>query len=161
MEVAQDGQDGVALGARERAHGLAVRKVGEKCRHSVEFGTLLRVALRLVARLVAPFLELFHVGEDELRLDHLRVAGGIDWGGFVAAFLYVDDVVVLEAAHNVEDRVALADVREELVAESLALRGALHETRDVRELDRRADDLLRVRDCRERLEARVLYLHDG
>ena len=161
VEVAQDGQDGVALGARERAHGLAVREVGEKRSHRVKLGTLLRVALRLVARLVAPLLELLHVGENEFRLDHLRVAGGVDGCGLVAAFLHVDDVVVLEAAHNVEDCVALANVREELVAEALALRGALHETGDVGELHRRADDLLRVRDRRERLETRVLHLHDG
>ena len=107
------------------------------------------------------FLKLFHVGEDEFRLDHLRVAGGVDGGGLVAALLHVDDVVVLETPHDVEDRVALADVGEELVAEALALRGTLHEARDVRELDRGADDLLRVRDRRERLKARVLHLHDG
>ena len=37
----------------------------------------------------------------------------------------VDDVLVLEAAHDLDDRVDLADVLEELVAEALALRRAL------------------------------------
>ena len=44
------------------------------------------------------------------------------------------DVVVLEAAHDVHDRVGLADVREELVAEPFAFGGALHEAGDVDEL---------------------------
>ena len=52
----------------------------------------------------------------------------------------VHDVLVVEAAHHVDDRVGLADVAEELVAEALALGGALHEAGDVDELDRRRDD---------------------
>ena len=48
------------------------------------------------------------------------------------------DVVVLEAAHHVRDGVGLADVREELVAEALALRGAGDQAGDVDELDRRS-----------------------
>ena len=47
----------------------------------------------------------------------------------------VHDVGVLEAAHDMRDRVGLADVREELVAEALALRRARDEARDVDELD--------------------------
>ena len=145
VQVAQHGQDGIALGARERADGLAALQVGEEGRHRVELGTFLRIALRLVARLVAALLQLLHVGKDQLRLDNLRVASGVDGGRLVAALLHVDDVVVLEAAHHVEDRVALADVGEELVAQALTLRGALNEARDVGELHRGADYLLRVR----------------
>ena len=73
----------------------------------------------------------------------------------------VHDVRVLEAAHDVRDRVDLADVREELVAEALALRRAGDEARDVDELDRRRDDLLGLRDGRERVEARVGHRHDA
>ena len=47
----------------------------------------------------------------------------------------------VEAAHDVHDRVRLADVREELVAQALALRRARHEAGDVDELDRRREDL--------------------
>jgi hypothetical protein len=60
----------------------------------------------------------------------------------------------------VEDRVALADVREELVAEALALRRALDEPGDVRELDRRVDDLRALRHLGELVEARVGDLDD-
>ncbi len=43
------------------------------------------------------------------------------------------DVVILEAAQNMDDGVHLADVAEELVAQALALRGAAHEAGDVDE----------------------------
>jgi len=68
---------------------------------------------------------------------------------------HVDDVRILEAAHHVGDGIRLADVREELVAEALALGGAGHQARDVDELDHRRDDLLRLDDGRQAGKARI------
>ena len=48
----------------------------------------------------------------------------------------VHDVVVLEAAHHVRDRVDFADMRQKLIAQALALRGAGHQARDIDELHR-------------------------
>ncbi len=67
----------------------------------------------------------------------------------------VDDVVVGERAHHLADRVRLADVGEELVAQALALARALDDAGDVDERDRRRDDPLAVEDLREDVEARV------
>ena len=50
------------------------------------------------------------------------------------------DVRVLEAAHDLHDGVHLADVGEELVAQSLALARALDQAGDVDELDGRRND---------------------
>ena len=61
----------------------------------------------------------------------------------------VDDVLVVEAAHDVDDRVGLADVGEELVAQALALGRAGHQAGDVDELDDRRDDALRLDDRRQ------------
>ena len=58
----------------------------------------------------------------------------------------VHDVRVLEAADHVHHRVHLADVRQELVAEPLALAGALHQSRDVHEFDDRRHFLLGLDD---------------
>ena len=65
------------------------------------------------------------------------------------------DVAVLEAAHDMGDRVAFADVGEKLVAEPLALRGAAHEAGDVDEGQPRRDDLLRAGDPGEDFEPRI------
>ena len=51
------------------------------------------------------------------------------------------DVAALEAAQHVDDRVDLADVGEELVAEPFALGGAAHQAGDVDELELGRDDL--------------------
>jgi hypothetical protein len=49
-----------------------------------------------------------------------------------------------EAADDLQDRVDLADVAEELVAQPLALARALDDARDVHQAQRRGDDLLRL-----------------
>ena len=95
-------------------------------------------ALARLARLVRAALHHLHVGEDELRVDDLDVAQR------VRAALDVDDVLVVEAADNVDDGVRPADVFEELVAESLPLARAADEPRDVHKLDDRRGLLLRL-----------------
>jgi hypothetical protein len=71
-----------------------------------------------LAEAVLGLLDRLHVGECELRVDHLDV------GDRVHLVVHVDHVAVLEATHDVRDGVGLADIGEELVAEALALRGA-------------------------------------
>ena len=73
------------------------------------------------------------VREAQLEVDDFAVADRIDRAHDVL------DVVVLEAADDVHDGVHLADVGEELVAESFALAGALDQPGDVDELDRGGD----------------------
>ncbi len=82
------------------------------------------------------------VGEHELGADRLDVALRVH------AALDVDDVLVGEVAHDLADRVGLADVGEELVAETLALARALHEAGDVDELHDGGHDPLRARRSR-------------
>src|SRR5690606_9276855 len=72
---------------------------------------------------------------------------------------HVDDVRVLEAAHDVADGVDFADVGQELVAQALAAGGAGDQAGDVHELDRGGDHLLRVDDVRQRVQARVRHRH--
>ena len=65
------------------------------------------------------------------------------------------DVVILEAAQDMDDRVDLADVAEELVAEPFALGCALHQPGDVDERQLGRDDLGRSGDGGELVEARI------
>ena len=104
---------------------------------------------------VQALLDRAHVGEAELGLDHLDVGHRVDLARDV------DDVLVLEAAHHVDDRVGLADVGEELVAEAFALRCAGDEAGDVDEFDDRRHDLLGLDDRRPAREARVGQLDDA
>ncbi|GHG70784.1 hypothetical protein GCM10018980_65770 [Streptomyces capoamus] len=67
----------------------------------------------------------------------------------------MDDVLVLEGADDLADRVGLADVREELVAQALTLGGAAHDAGDVDEVDRGRKDALRLEDRGQLCEAAV------
>ena len=75
--------------------------------------------------------------------------------------LGVDDAVVAVGAHDVHDRVGLADVGEEAVAEPLALVGAGDETGDVVEVDRVVDELGGADGRGDLVEAPVEDGHDG
>jgi GAF domain-containing protein len=62
-----------------------------------------------------------------------------------------------EHPDDLADRVGLADVGEELVAEALALGGALDDAGDVQEVHRRRDDLLRVEQLGQCRQPRVRH----
>src|SRR5690606_28062892 len=87
------------------------------------------VALGAAPQPLDPAFQAGEVSQHQFRLDGLDVGHRIDGAGDV------DDVVVLEAAHDVGDGGDLADMGQELVAEPLALMGALHQSGDVNELD--------------------------
>ena len=112
-------------------------------------------AFATLAYFASCFSAVGEIGQRELGVDHLDVGDRIDLARDV------DHVRVVEAAHDVHDGVGLADVRQELVAEPLALGGAGDQAGDVDELDRRRDELLRLLDRREPAEPRVGHLDDA
>ena len=78
----------------------------------------------------------------------------------VDAALRVNHALVAVGAHDVHERVRLADVREEAVAETLALVRSRDEAGDVVEVDRVPHDLRRADGARNLLEALVAHRHD-
>ena len=80
---------------------------------------------------VLPLLHRGEIGQDQFGGDDLDVAHRIDRAGDVM------DVVVLEAADDLDDGVDFADVGEELVAEALARARALDQARRCRRTRRR------------------------
>src|SRR3546814_11284531 len=65
------------------------------------------------------------------------------------------DVVILETAQDMDDRIDFADVAAELVAEPFALRRAAHEAGDVAEGELRRDDLFAARDAGQLVAPRI------
>ena len=100
---------------------------------------------------VDPLLHRLEIGESEFDLDRLDIADG------VGRPFDVHDVLVVEAADDMNDGRRLPDVAEELIAQSLALCRALDEPGDVHEFDRRRDHALRVDQRVEIAEAAVGY----
>jgi hypothetical protein len=73
----------------------------------------------------------------------------------------VDDVLVLETAHDVDDQLGLADVMKELIAEALAPARAFCQSGDVDEFDRSVNDLFGSGDFGQRFEPRVGHIDDA
>ena len=97
---------------------------------------------------VQGFLGGLQVGQRQFGLDDFDVGDGVDLAGDV------DHVGVFEAAHHVDDGVGFADVREELVAQALALAGAGHQAGDVDEFDGGRQDALGLDDLGQLVQGR-------
>ena len=110
--------------------------------------------LREALGLVKGFRNGLQVRQDELGRDRL------DIGDRIELVRDVHDVLVFETSHDFDDRVHLADVGEELVAEAFSLGRAGDEARDVDELHGRGNEDRRFHDLREGLEAVVGHRHD-
>jgi hypothetical protein len=80
-----------------------------------------------LAEAVAVALDLVEVGKGELEVDGFHVGERIDLA------VDVNDVVVFEAADDVDDGVGVLDVLQELVAATFTFRGAADEAGDVDE----------------------------
>ena len=95
----------------------------------------LLVALGGLGGPVDPAVHHLQVCHDELQVDGLDVALGVH--GHVGARVghHMHDVLIIEAAHHMDDGVRLPDIGQELVAQARALAGALHQTRNIHELD--------------------------
>ena len=86
----------------------------------------------------------FQIRHDQLQIDGLDVAQRIHGDIEAGIGHHMHDVLVVKAADNVHDGIGLADVGEELVAETCALAGALHQTGDVHEFDDSGGLLVRL-----------------
>ena len=140
---------------------LPLRETGTTHRHTVlqrrerflqcrEFGHRVLVAtLRDALLLVEAFLDAADVREAQLVVDHVAITHRIDTAH------HVGDVVVIEAADDVHDRIGFADVGEKLVAEAFTLRCALHQTGDVHELHHGGHSAFGLHHHRQCSEARI------
>ena len=76
------------------------------------------------------------IGQHQLDLDRLDVRDRVDGPR------HMDDVGILEASDDLDDRLDLADMAEELVAEPFTLARPLDDPGDIHEAERRRDELL-------------------
>ena len=157
----EDRLGGQQLRPVERELLLGVLRLGQPRRLAVA-KQLQRLAehrgldLRLLVALLGllgeggdPLLEAFEVGEHQFGLDRVGVGDRID------PPLDMGDVAALEASQHVDDRVDLADVAEELVAQPFALGGAADQPGNVDELELGLDLLRRFGDPGDLVEPRI------
>ena len=84
-------------------------------------------------RPVQALLHRDEISEKQLGVDHLHIAHRVHRA------VHVDDVFVDETPNHVSNRVDLSNMTQELIAQALALGGALDQSGDVHELEGRGD----------------------
>ena len=102
-----------------------------------------------------PLLDHFEVCKGKLEVDGLDITYGI------YASVDMDDVTVLKASNDMNDRIRLSDVRKELVTESLTLGCALNKSGDINELYNSMNGRLRVIHLGEYIKPLVRYGYDS
>ena len=137
--------------ALKGAGGLALLQMCLELFQNVYVEQQLLVCLCRLARTLQTAFQMLDVRKNELEIDGLDVARRID------RTLDVNDVLVVEAADNVYDCVDLADMGQELVAQTLALACAADQTGDVYELYDSRGGFLRVIQIGQRLKALIRY----
>ena len=115
----------------------------------------------LVATLGCPLcfrkciLESLQVRQHELGLNRVNVGNWIDLA------TDMDHVVIFEASNNLQDRVDLANMTQELIPQSLPFASSLNDARDVDQLEDRRHDFLRLNELRDSRKAIVRDIHDA
>ena len=92
------------------------------------------------------------VSQRQFGFDGLHIGQRFDFAG------HVHDIVVGETTHDVDDGVGLADVGEELIAETFAFRRTGDQPRDVHEFDDRRNAFLRLCDGRNLRQTSIRHL---
>ena len=141
-----------ACGLVERLAGF---KDGLCLLDCVHVGRLDLLAPQILLQLGQRVFDGLQVGEDQLGVD------GVDVVGRIHLAVDVDDVVVLEGAHDLADRVRLADVGQELVAQAFAFGGALDDAGDVHEGDGGRHDLFGMHELGKHWQTVVWQRHDA
>ena len=139
--------------ALERARGPALLQMRLERLEELHIPTQLFVRLGSLAGALQAALQMLDIRQDQLKVDGFNVACGID-----RAF-DVDDILIVKATDDVDDRIHLADVGQELVAQPLALARAAHQSRDIHKLHHRRGGLFRVVQVGQRLQALVRHGH--
>ena len=146
---------------RQRVHIVIDQRPGRISAIQVSLQRLHRLDLlgqrligaRLAAQAVQPLLQTLQVSEDELGLDNPHIAHRVHRS------LHMHHVVIVKAAHHLQDGIALANVAQELVPQPLALGGPAHEPGDVRKVHRSVNDAPALANLGELLHPRVGHRH--
>ena len=113
------------------------------------------VELGVLFGLLDAALHNFHIAEQKLGVD------GVDIARRINVSVHVYNIVVFKTADNVHNGLNLSDVSEEFVAETLTLRRAFDQTRDVAKFDRGIDCLFGMINFMQLGDACVRYGDDA
>ena len=85
-----------------------------------------------------PSLQHFQVRKNQLHVNRLNISKRVDGS------IYMDNITVFKAPHDMDNSIHLTNVGKELVSKSLSFGSPFHEARDIHKFDNRRNDLFRV-----------------
>ena len=152
-------EGGVVLITLEGPGGVAVVEPVPQFGEDLHLMEVLLVALGGLLGLVDAALHHLHVGHDQLDVDDGDVSRRVH--GHVGAGVghHVHDVLVVEAADHMDDGVTFPDVGQKLIAQALALAGALDQTGDVHEFHHGGGGLLGLVEVGQPVQTAVGHGH--
>ena len=130
--------------------GIAFVQVGQEFGDEGHFGLGFLVAAACLA--FAGRESLFHGGDirqNEFRVDDVNVAQRIHGTEFM------NDIIIVKAADYLHDGVHFTNVRQKLVAQAGAFRGALDQAGNIHEFNKRGDDFFRTGHVGKNLQAGI------
>jgi len=154
---------GIALVKVEAAGRLAGAQVVGQLLQPCGLGgsALVVAALGGLGHPAGTVLNDFQVGQDQLVVDGINVGDGVHGLGLGHILDDMDDVIVVKAADDMHDGVALADVAQELVAQTGTLAGTLDQTGDVHELDDGGGLFVGLPDLSQLVQPLIGHGHDA
>ena len=127
------------------------------CFHPFEkfhFGGDLFVIVSRPGRFGDPSFEHLDICKDQLKIDRLDIPERID------AAVHMDDIAVVKAADHMDDGVHLADIGEELIAQSFSFGRAFDKTGDIHEFNDSRHDLCGIIHIRQYLQTGIRDRND-
>ena len=125
----------VVLITLESAGGLTGIQMGSQRLEHLGLAEELLVALGSLCRLLHAAVHHLQIRHDQLQINGADIAQRIHRHVLAGVRHHVHDVLIVEAAHYMNDGVGAADVLQELVAQARALTGALYQAGNVHELN--------------------------
>ena len=154
---------GITLVKIEAAGRLACAQVVGQLLQPCGFGgsALVVAALGGLCHAACAVLHHLKVGQDQLVVDGVDVGNGVHGLGLGNILHHMDDVVIVKAAHHMHNGVALADVAQELVAQTRALTGTLHKACDIHEFHDGRGLFIGLPDLGQLVQTLVRHGHDA
>ena len=135
QQVAGLHQCPVVIAAGEGAGGFSGVQMLRQCLEHLRLVEELLVALGGLGGLLHPAVHHLQIRQNQLHVDGLDVPQRVHRYVGTGIGYHVHDVLVIEAAHHMDDGVGATDVLQKLVAEARSLTGPFHQTGDIHKFD--------------------------
>ena len=159
QQIGGGNQRHILVAAGKGAGGLAgIEMLGQRLEH-LDLAQELLVALGGLGGLFHTAIHHFKVCHHQLQIDALHVTQRIHRHIGAGIGHHMHDVLIVKAAHHMDNGIGAADILQKLVAQTRTLRGALHQAGNVHKLNDGGGLFLRLIHLRQLVQPLVRHGH--